>query len=94
VDIEMVKVVTFKPRGGYLVDVTFSNGASGTVDMHRYCYPNGPMTEPLADQAYFNRVTVVDGIPTWPNEYDIDAIALHMRMKAAGLLQAATQAAE
>lgn len=90
----MVDVVSFRPRDGYIVDVDFSNGASGTVDMAYYRKPHGAMTLPLAEEAFFNRVTLVDGIPTWPNGYDIDAIALHMRMKEAGLLNSATQAAE
>ena len=52
----------------------------------------GPMVEPLRDQAFFARVHVEYGVPVWPNGFDIDAIALHMTMKAAGELRERTAA--
>ncbi|MFZ5932213.1 MAG: hypothetical protein ACOY15_13505 [Pseudomonadota bacterium] len=44
------------------------------------------MVEPLRDPAMFQRVFVECGAPTWPNGFDIDAIALHQEMQEAGLL--------
>jgi len=52
----------------------------------------GPMAEPLKDPAYFARVFIEDGAPTWLNGYDWDPIALHGEMKAAGLLRRAAAA--
>jgi len=92
--IEMVKVVSLTPMGDFTMFVRFSNGLAGTAGFSHFVGARGSASEPLFEEAFFNRVTVIDGIPTWPNGYDIDAIALHMRMKAAGLLHSATQAAE
>jgi hypothetical protein len=40
------------------------------------------MVEPLKDTAFFSRAFVQNGVPAWPNGFDIDAIALHREMKA------------
>jgi hypothetical protein len=45
------------------------------------------MVEPLRDPAFFARVFLDDGILTWPNGFDLDAIALHQEMKMAGALR-------
>ena len=45
------------------------------------------MVEPLKDPAFFARVFVEMGVPTWPNGFDMDAIKLHMDMAAAGELR-------
>ena len=44
----------------------------------------GPMLDPLRDPAYFARVSVDFGAPTWPNGYDL---ALNAEMAEAGLLR-------
>lgn len=44
------------------------------------------MIEPLRDPAMFGRAFVQSGVPSWPNGFDLDAIALHDEMRAAGLL--------
>jgi hypothetical protein len=46
----------------------------------------GPMLEPLRDEAYFSRVFLEFGAPTWPNDFDIDPEALRRQMAAAGEL--------
>ncbi|EJW12317.1 hypothetical protein A33M_2227 [Rhodovulum sp. PH10] len=45
------------------------------------------MLEPLKDPSYFRRVFVENGVPTGPNGFDWDLIALHDEMDAAGLLR-------
>jgi len=45
------------------------------------------MVEPRRDQALFSRAFIDEGILTWPNGFDLDAIALHDEMKRAGLLR-------
>ena len=44
------------------------------------------MVRPLKDPAFFARVFVELGALTWPNGFDLDPIALHDRMAAAGEL--------
>jgi hypothetical protein len=45
------------------------------------------MIVPLHDEAFFSRVFVEMGAPTWPNSFDVDPIALYMETRAAGLLK-------
>ena len=46
----------------------------------------GPMVEPLRDLAYFKRVFLEYGAPTWPNGFDIAPAWLHREIAAAGSL--------
>ena len=45
------------------------------------------MVEPLREPDFFSRVVLDDGTWTWPNDFDLDAIALHMEMKERGQLR-------
>ena len=45
------------------------------------------MLELLRDPAYFARVFVDFGAPTWPNGYDLAPHALYAEMAKAGLLR-------
>jgi hypothetical protein len=45
------------------------------------------MVEALSDQAKFARVFAEAGVPTWPNGFDVDAAALCMELKEAGLMK-------
>lgn len=86
--IRMVKVVKLKPLGGFRLWVKFSDGAEGIRDYSDMIAAGGPMVEALRDPAFFGKVFLSMGIPTWPNGYDVDATALYMELKAAGLLTA------
>ena len=44
------------------------------------------MVRPLKDPAYFARVFVEMGAPTWPNGFDLDPINLYMELRDAGAL--------
>ena len=83
---KIVKVAELEPLGGHRMRVAFSDGSSGEHDISDLVAKPGPMVEPLRDPAFFARVFVEMGVPTWPNGYDIDAIKLHMDMEAAGEL--------
>jgi hypothetical protein len=82
----IVKVVEATALGGHCMRVTFSDGSFGEHDFGPLVEEGGPMVEPLRDPAFFGRVFVEMGVPTWPNGYDVDAIKLHMDMEAAGEL--------
>jgi hypothetical protein len=45
------------------------------------------MVLPLRDPAYFARVFLDMGVPTWPNGFDLAPNALHSEMKDLGLLK-------
>jgi Protein of unknown function (DUF2442) len=85
---ELIDVVRVEPRGGYRLDLAFSDGSEGERDFADLIAEGGEMVEPLRDVAFFARVFLDDGVLTWPNGFDLDSIALHQEMKAAGLLRA------
>ncbi|QKV20620.1 DUF2442 domain-containing protein [Oricola thermophila] len=84
----MVKVVEVKPKPGYKADVRFSNGDGGEADFSWLRDAVGPMVEPFADEAWFARVFLSNGVLTWPNGFDVDSIALHREMAEQGRLRA------
>ena len=85
---ELIDVVRVEPRGGYRLAVAFSDGSEGERDFADLIAEGGEMVEPLRDVAFFARVFLDDGVLTWPNGFDLDSIALHQEMQAAGLLRA------
>ena len=85
---ELIDVVRVEPRGGYRLAVAFSDSSEGGRDFADLIAEGGEMVEPLRDVAFFARVFLDDGVLTWPNGFDLDSIALHQEMKAAGLLRA------
>ena len=82
--IELVKVLKVEPLGGYRLRVHFTNGEVGEADPSEMIADGGPMVEPLKDEAFFARAFVQNGVPAWPNGFDIDAIALHRDMMDVG----------
>lgn len=84
---ELVDVVRVKPRGGYRLEVAFSDGTEGERDFADMIAEGGEMIEPLRDPAFFARVFLDDGILAWPNGFDLDSIALHMEMQQQGQLR-------
>lgn len=91
--IEIVKVVELKPLDGYRLWLAFSNGTEGSWDLADLLQIDGPMVQPLKDKAFFDRVFIEFGVPTWPNGLALDAIALQMDIKAAGGLNPSRKSA-
>jgi hypothetical protein len=85
--IEIVKILKVEKLGGFRLRLHFSDGTEGERDFSDIVAEDGPMVEPLRDPAFFGRVFLEYGTLAWPNGYDLDSIALHDEMKAAGLLQ-------
>ena len=85
-DIPMVDVIRLKPLEGHKLWLRFTDGCEGVRDMADIVMRDGPMIEPLKDPAYFARVFIESGVPTWPNGFDMDAINLYMELRDAKLL--------
>ena len=85
--IKMVKVVEVEPVGEWRLRLRFSDGSEGVHDFATLVAEEGEMLAPLKDSAFFARVHIEYGVPTWPNGFDLDAIALHMAMDEAGELR-------
>lgn len=83
---ELVHVASAKALPGHRLALVFSNGAEGVADLSWIASSDGPMVQPLKDEAFFARVFVEMGAPTWPNGYDMDPSNLHHTMKLSGEL--------
>lgn len=88
-DYPMVDVVKVRPVEDFRLWVRFSDGYEGVVDLSGLAARTGPMVGPLRDPAYFRRVFVEAGVPTWPNGYDYAPSALYAEMQKAGALHLA-----
>lgn len=82
----LTKITRLEKLGGFRLRLRFSDRTEGVRDFSALVREPGPMLEPLRDEAYFNRVFLEYGALTWPNGFDLDSIALHDRMAAAGEL--------
>jgi len=85
-EFKMVRAVRVKALEGYRLEIVFDDHMTGVLDLNDFVR-SGVVTEPLRDPAFFARVFVEMGVPTWPNGCDIDAINAHMELEAAGLLK-------
>ena len=70
---ETQKVTHVYLLGGKKLGLRFFDGYEGTVDFAGWDFDFGPMSEPLRDDLYFQKVSVPDGYPTiqWPNGFDL-----------------------
>jgi hypothetical protein len=82
----MIKVAKIKCLGGHRLRATFSDGMAGEYDFSAIVSGSGPMVEPLRDSAFFARVFLEDGAPTWPNGFDVAPGWLRREIEAAGAL--------
>ncbi|WMT85955.1 DUF2442 domain-containing protein [Pelagibacterium sp. 26DY04] len=67
--------------------VRFSDGTSGVHDCSQLVQETGSLIEALRDPSFFAQASLQDGIPTWPNGFDMDAEWLRQEMLAANELQ-------
>jgi Protein of unknown function (DUF2442) len=80
----IIDVISVKPVGGFKLRVAFSDGSAGVHDFSSTVARDGEMVRPLKEPAFFAQVFVELGALTRPNRFDLDSIALHDRMSAAG----------
>lgn len=85
--VEIVKIIKLEKLGGFRLRLHFSDGTVGERDFSDILAEGGEMVEPLRDPDFFNRVFLEYGTLAWPNGFDLDSIALHQEMKAAGQLR-------
>ena len=89
-----VDVLRVRGLPGHVLWAHFSDGCEGTLDVTGLIASGGPMVKPLADQDFFERVFVEEGVPVWPNHFDMDATNLYIEMRKAGTLKERMTAAE
>ncbi len=83
----LVKVLEIRAIGDFRLHVLFSDGQEGIQDFRDLVFGDGTVVQPLRNPVEFARVFVELGVPTWPNGFAIDAIALHGEMTAHRLLR-------
>ncbi len=77
----MNRVIRVSAGDGYTLDVAFSDGTSGKVDLSSRLF--GPVFEPLQDLAVFSQVYVDEfGAVCWPNGADLAPDALYQTVSS------------
>jgi hypothetical protein len=79
----LTKITHLERLGGFRLRVRFGDGSEGVHDFSAMVREPGTMVEPLRDEAYFQRVFLEAGAPTWPNGFDIAPEWLRREMDAA-----------
>lgn len=82
----LTKVTKLEILGGFRLRVHFRDGSEGVHDFAGMVAESGSMLQPLRDEAYFRRVFLDFGAPTWPNGFDISPEWLRREMEAAAEL--------
>ena len=75
---ELRKVKKVVPTPDFELICTFDNDAVKHYDFKPLFKKTGPMLEPLRKIAYFKKVFLEMGAPTWPNGFDICADLIYM----------------
>jgi hypothetical protein len=86
-DLPLVDVLRLKPLEGHKLWLRFSDGSEGVRDLADVVARGGPMVEPLRSPAFFERVFLEMGAPTWPNGFDLDPIQLYIALRDTGALK-------
>jgi Protein of unknown function (DUF2442) len=73
------RITDVSVRGPYVVELTFTDGSRGTVDLGPWIRGRAGVFIPLHDPAYFAKVSVDQdaGTIAWPNGVDLDPDVLY-----------------
>jgi hypothetical protein len=85
----MIKVTRIERLGGHRLRLQFNDEAIGEYDFSALVREGGPMIEPLNDIAFFDRVFLEHGAPTWPNGFDVAPGWLYRELGAGALKRGA-----
>jgi Protein of unknown function (DUF2442) len=70
---ELHKIKKVRTTSNFELICTFDDESVRQFDVKPLLNGGGPMIEPLTKKAYFRRVFLEMGVPTWPNGFDICA---------------------
>lgn len=82
-----LKVTAIRTEVPFKLLVTFSDGSHGVFNASGMLGERGEGTEPLRDRAFFAKVELANGTPTWPNHFDISPQWLQEEMDRRGELE-------
>ena len=83
----MIKLTSVRASGDFTLDLTFSDGSSGSWSAAELIGRDTVLTQPLRDPCYFRRAFVEAGALAWPNGLELSPSALHRRLAEAGALR-------
>lgn len=89
----MIKVVTATPLDDTVVELVFSDGASGAFDLAPLIARDTELTRALNDAAFRARCYVEMGALCWPNGLELSGGSLWQKLAEAGLLRKPSQVA-
>ncbi len=76
----LAKVVEVQPLPGFKVRLAFADGVRGVYDCKPILW--GEVFEPMKDPAFFARVFLDYGAPSWPNGADLDPGVLRSNIES------------
>ncbi|MCZ4347095.1 DUF2442 domain-containing protein [Devosia neptuniae] len=82
-----LKVSAIRAIVPFKLVVSFTDGSSGTFDAAPMIGERGEGTEPLRNRRFFGSVELANGVPTWPNHFDISPDWLREEMEKRGELR-------
>lgn len=82
-----LKVTAIRHVVPFKLLVTFSDGSFGTFDAGQMIGERGEGTEPLRERRFFASVELKNGVPTWPNHFDLSPDWLREEMLKRGELE-------
>lgn len=82
-----LKVTAIRATVPFKLLVTFSDGSHGAFNASGMLGERGEGTEPLRERAFFAKVGLANGTPTWPNHFDISPQWLQEEMDRRGELE-------
>lgn len=74
------KIVKVESKGHKLI-CHYPESEVVEYDMSDILDDSGTMIEPLQDKAFFAKVFLVSGVPTWPNGFDVCSEAIYREGK-------------
>ena len=83
----MIKIVRATHRGDCRVELEFSSGEVGQVDLADLAQRPGIMATPLRDAATFGAFFLELGALAWSNGLELSPEGLYLKARAAGTLR-------
>lgn len=81
-----LKVTSVRTAPPYKLQLQFSDGSFGVFDCARLIEEPGS-GQALRDRRYFGAVALENGVPTWPNHFDISPDWMAEEMRVQGTLR-------
>lgn len=79
------RLLKVTPLPNYKLKVEFIDGVHGLVDLsQRVVSPTAGVFASLKDPSLFNKVCIIYGVATWPNEIDLAPDVMYDEIKAHG----------